>query len=106
MAGREKPAELEYRSPDCPMCWKETSHDGDSFCCDRCGAYWPNEHSEGRWYDEDAEQCPATFAPWASSECHPNLAHVVWRCALADEHPDEHTSRDGDKWRDGKKAYC
>ena len=36
----EPPGELWYRNPDCPKCYQEVEHDGDSFVCYTCHVSW------------------------------------------------------------------
>lgn len=95
---RPAPPPLEVRCPDCSLCGRETHHDGDSFVCERCGAYWdPNglDTEDGEWNDPDAEQCNATVQPLAhNTMVNAEARAAVYRCALGLGHDGDHASVD------------
>lgn len=100
--GRPGAPALEFRRPLCPLCGEETSHDGDSFTCEPCGAYWPTDHDEGEWYDDDAEQCEATHQPFARNEFaagKPYQFETV-RCMLDADHAGKHRVDSITTWTD------
>lgn len=100
---RRTPApELYFPFPDCSVCGESTGHDGDSFVCERCGLYWPDDGGEGEWYDEDVEQCPSTHQPMALNEY---AAGKPWqfetiRCVLDAGHEGKHRADPITTWTD------
>jgi hypothetical protein len=46
--------DLEFSTPDCPICYRATDFD-DGFSCDVCKVTWPSNgygHDATRWSDE------------------------------------------------------
>lgn len=97
---RPAPPPLEYRCPDCPLCYVETSHEDDSFYCEACGAWWnSNGNDDGEWSDPDVEQCDATVQPLADNPLVSDEARAeVIRCVLTADHTSKHAST--------SYAYC
>lgn len=49
--GLTTPPGLEHQYPVCLGCDEEVDHDGDGFCCERCGVSW-NSRDEGHFTDD------------------------------------------------------
>lgn len=49
--GLTTPPELEHQYPICLGCNEEVDHDGDGFCCERCGVSW-NSAGAGSFTDD------------------------------------------------------
>lgn len=45
--GREAIPDLEFETPDCPVCYLPTESDPDSFLCDVCGLTWDRNGTGG-----------------------------------------------------------
>lgn len=60
----EPPGELIFNNPVCPRCYHEVGHDGDSFTCPRCCAYWDEPGAEATFYDEYGDNLAADLAAW------------------------------------------
>ena len=92
---RPKPADLEFRCPDCPMCDKETDTDGDSFVCYGCEAAWAMDGTRGHWFDGGQIACPSLIE-WFNTDRleaeHESIRHLVERCILPDDHGGRHRS--------------
>ena len=103
MSARPKPPELYFPYPDCSVCGKETSHDGDSFYCEHCGIYWPDSgRGAGDWYDEKAEQCASTHQPLANNEFADGkpYKYETKRCLLDAGHDGKHRVDSITTWTD------
>jgi hypothetical protein len=48
----EPPGDLEWVSPICPRCDEHVEHDGDSWNCPRCHAYWNSQGMDAQFYDD------------------------------------------------------
>lgn len=48
----EPPGDLEWVSPICPRCDEHVDHDGDSWTCPRCRAYWNAQGTDAQFYDD------------------------------------------------------
>ena len=100
---RELAPALYWRSPDCSVCGEETSHDGDSFYCEHCNVYWPDEpDGEGAWHNDDIEQCPSTHQPLARNsfaEGKP-YQYETKRCLLDADHKPPHRVDAITEWTD------
>jgi hypothetical protein len=60
---RYTPPPAHPTTPDCSICGASTYLEEDEFCCEHCEIAWPVKDfhlANGRWMDEDAEQCEAT----------------------------------------------
>lgn len=93
MPDRPPPPELEFTTPDCPICLKPTDFN-EGFDCNNCGAHWAEHGNDvGEWDDQKAVQCTGAVAPWRGSTDFPKLAADEFRCFLAEGHePKEHTN--------------
>lgn len=101
-AKRQAAPELYHRSPDCSVCGEEVNHDGDSFHCEHCNAYWPDPHGEGTWYNEDDPQCASTHQPMALNEYAKGKPYQydIKRCLLDADHAGKHRSDMITNWTD------
>lgn len=93
---------LYWTNPDCSVCGKETSHDGDSLYCEHCGAYWPDDNGEGVWADEDTEQCASTHQPLARNQFAVGKPYQfeTKRCLLDADHKPPHRVDAITEWTD------
>lgn len=93
---REREARLpaaEPQNPRCGVCSADTSFDGDSFRCDRCGLLFSPNDLSASLADDVAPQCVAA----CDNEFH--LQDLVFRgyryacvsCALTAGHTDDHS---------------
>lgn len=98
---RPAPPELEHRYPLCPLCGEECDHDGDSFCCNPCGAYWPSDTGRGEWNEPETKVCTSTCKPFdrpnLSAE-HESIRHNVAHCILPADHDGDHRSDELTRW--------
>lgn len=46
------PDDLEWVSPICPRCDEHVDHDGESWTCPRCRAYWASDGTSAEFYDD------------------------------------------------------
>lgn len=99
---RDAPPELYHRAPDCSICGEEVSHDGDSYYCEHCNAYWPDPVGEGAWNNDDVEQCPSTHQPMALNEFAEGKPYQfdTERCLLDADHKERHRSDSITTWTD------
>lgn len=80
---------LEWRTPPCPACDRDTDCDGNTYWCEACGLTWDGDYdSPGRPADEDAPQCSAMIAPYTESRSDA-LRSRWYRCVLDDGHEDD-----------------
>jgi hypothetical protein len=99
---REVPPALHHRSPDCSICGEEVSHDGDSFYCEHCNAYWPEDSDDGAWNNDTAEQCASTHQPLARNQFAKGKPYQfeTRRCLLDAGHETPHRSDAVTTWSD------
>lgn len=103
---RSAPPELEHRAPLCPLCGDEVGYDGDSFCCDSCGAYWSG-HGPGTWNEPEIKACPSTRKPYDRSDLeakYENIRHHQDHCILPVDHDGKHRSDEFSMWTDEQVA--
>ena len=48
----EPPADLDFFSPPCTHCGRETYHDGDSLTCGHCNVGWESDGTNARFLDD------------------------------------------------------
>ena len=98
---RDAAPALYHRAPDCSICGEEVSHDGDSYYCEHCNAYWPDPVGEGEWSD-DTKQCPSTHQPFARNPFAAGKPYQfdAERCLLDEDHQPPHRSESITEWTD------
>lgn len=99
---RTPPGQLEYRAPDCPICWTEVHSDGDGWTCGTCDAYWPydDQNAEGNWLNEDVEQCGGIKQPFLNCKPeHENIRRNEYRCVLDIDHKGDHHADGHTYWK-------
>lgn len=109
---RPAPPDLEFRAPDCPFCFKETSSDGDCYYCEVCGTAWGQTGRDGEWSDPEAPQCEAVSGQWLPGgisydyvvEHHPELTTKIIRCIRSEDHEGEHSDDGVCSWPDKYSA--
>lgn len=98
---RPDPPELEFPYPPCSLCGKDTYHDGDSFVCDPCGAYWSSNTGRGSWMEPDLKVCASTHTPFDRPDLgaeHESIRHHVAHCMREDGHDGKHRSDEFTEW--------
>lgn len=60
------PGELIHLAPVCPRCHNDVVHDGDTFTCYSCNAYWPNAYGTAEFFD-DYGDVAADLAKWEAT---------------------------------------
>lgn len=81
--------------PICSLCWEETTHDGETLSCLKCGVYWGEDWGKPGWrIDGDTPQCAAEISPWPDDV---NLGNVKYRCLLTEGHKSLHAGTRSDK---------
>lgn len=60
------PPDLEFSSPPCSVCGKETDATGDGFDCYPCGLSWGTDGQRGAWDDPKGERCYAVARRYAT----------------------------------------
>lgn len=99
---RTAPPPLEARCPDCSICGKETSAEGNSFECEDCRCSWDQDgvaYEHGEWNNAEDPQCSEAVQPYLNN---------TW---IKDDDPRKHTSfrcvRDADhiesSWQEAKQ---
>jgi hypothetical protein len=89
---RPAPPPLQPRSPDCPLCTRETNWQDDGYACEDCSAWWPERvtgEEPGEWLEADEAQCEETVAPYVHNLWIPAndpRKHLVFRCLLTENH--------------------
>lgn len=87
---RQLPGDLEFQTPQCPICAEHTDAVDGGFSCYRCGIAWDKGGENPERIDPDAKQCPSLYRP--NYRCsHPD--HVddpEYRCWQDAGHEGEH----------------
>lgn len=83
---RKLPGDLEFLTPQCPICAEYTDPVDAGFDCCECGVTWDERGENPQRIDPDAVQCPSLYAPrylCADPEYgHPDAeVHRCWRDA-------------------------
>lgn len=85
--------ELEFRSPDCPLCGMETNPNDGAFDCESCNLTWGSDGTHGERMDPSAPRCTATCMPHEEkmADGAPRWKHLAGReyaCVLDAGHGD------------------
>lgn len=99
---RPPPPELDFPPPVCTMCGKDTYHDGDSFNCDPCGAYWSG-NGPGDWSDPEVLVCTSSSKPFDHDNLapeHEHIRHHLRHCILPLDHNGDHRADEFNTWKD------
>ena len=97
---RPQPPELEFPYPPCSLCGEDTYHDGDSFRCDPCGAWWGGT-GPGSWMEPDLKACGATRKPFDRDDLapeHESIRHHKDYCIREADHDGPHRANAWSEW--------
>jgi hypothetical protein len=84
---RKLPGDLEFLTPNCPICTESTDCDGDGLSCYRCGIAWDSDGTNPERIDPDAKQCASLYAPNYNNA-------VEYRCWQDAGHEGDHHNPD------------
>jgi hypothetical protein len=83
---RKLPGDLEFLTPQCPICAEHTDAGDRSLSCHGCGIAWDKRGENPVRIDSDAKQCASLYTPyWRDAE---------YRCWRDAEHVGKHYNPD------------
>jgi len=80
---RKLPGDLEFLTPQCPICAEHTEPDDLGFDCLGCGISWNKRGENPRRIDPDAKQCGSLYTPSYNGA-------PEYRCWQDDDHEGDH----------------
>lgn len=86
---RKLPGDLEFLTPQCPICAEHTDPEDGGYSCYRCGVAWDGHGENPERIDPDAAQCRSLYT--LLHRCiHPDHVRAEYRCWMDAEHDGDH----------------